>query len=224
MTLTYKQIKNRGDVWGEIFHIPNSFAKGYSMLDAYAYKRKLQKNNRYYKFTFYVGGFGNVFRRKTKYGKAFIEKQRLKLFYGDLSDKHLRYLWKIAYNRYGNTHGNFLHFMESLIHVAVYRANYAFNVKEAKELVEAGFFEINGKQITKVRRLGELDTFRPYYWKILLDFYKSLMDMKFKFFPPPVHLIPNYRTLTFCYIGFRDKVPYYPVKTDLNKVGYIYYR
>lgn len=224
MTLTYKLIKNRGDVWGELFRVPNDFAIGYSMFDAYAYKRKLQKNSRYYKFTFYVGGFGNIFRRKTKYGKAFLEKQRLKLFYGDLSDKHLRYLWKIAYQRFGNTHGNFLHFMESLAHVAVYRANFAFNVREAKTLVEEGFFEINGKQINKVKRLHNLDILRPYYSTILLDFYKKLLELNFKFFPTPVHLLPNYKALAVCYIGFGDKIPYYPVKTDLDKVGYIYYR
>lgn len=223
MSLSFKLIKHRGDVWGEMFRTPLSSAKYNSNLDAYAYIRKLQRNIRYYKFTFYVGGFGHVTRRKTRYGKAFLEKQRMKLFYGSLKDKRLRYLWKLAAHKFGNTQGKFLHYMESLVHVAVYRANFAFNVHEAKMLVEAGFFEINGERIFKVKRLKIGDVLTIYNKAFLLNFLKRLLKLGFKFFPAPVHLIPDYRLVGVCYIGFNDKVPFYPVKTDLNRINQIYY-
>jgi ribosomal protein S4 len=224
MTLTFKQIKHRGDVWGEMFRTPDQFAKYNANLDSYGYKYKLMKNARYYKFTFYVGGFGHVTRRKTKYGKAFLEKQRMQLFYGSLPDKQLRFLWKSAAYKLGITEGIFLHFMESLIHVVAYRANFAFNVQDAKMLVEAGFFEVNSQRVTSLRRLKVGDVLTIYHKKYMLKFFKFLLELGFKFFPAPVHLIPDYRLVGVCYIGFEDgDIPFYPVRTQLQPINQIYY-
>jgi len=113
--------------------------------------------------------------------------------------------------------------MESLVHVAVYRANFAFNVHEAKMLVEAGFFEINGERIFKIKRLKIGDVLTIYNKVFLLNFLKRLLKLGFKFFPAPVHLIPDYRLVGVCYVGFGDKVPFYPVRTDLTRINQIYY-
>jgi len=223
MTLTFKQIKNRGDVWGEMFRFPKSFSKAIGVLDSYAFRSKIQRNVRYYKFTFHVGGFGHVTRRKTRYGKAFLEKQRMKLFYGSLTDKQLRILWKTAANRFGSTDGAFLHFMESLAHLVVYRANWAFNVRDAKAMVEAGFFCINGQRILKVKRLHVGDMLTPYNKEFTKGLVLKFLKMGFRFFPPPVHLLFNYDAMLVYYQGFGDVPPFYPVKTDLKRINQVYY-
>lgn len=101
-------------------------------------------------------------RRKSDYGLALIEKQKLRFNYG-VSERHLRRLMVEARRRQGPTGDNLLQLLECRLDNAVFRAGLAPTIPAARQLVSHSHVLLNGRRanIPSIRlRAGDEITLR----------------------------------------------------------------
>ena len=85
-------------------------------------------------------------RRKSDYGLALIEKQKLRFNYG-VSERQLRRLVVEARRRQGPTGDNLLQLLECRLDNAVFRAGLAPTIPAARQLVSHCHILLNGRRI-----------------------------------------------------------------------------
>jgi small subunit ribosomal protein S4 len=84
-------------------------------------------------------------RRPTAYGMQFREKQKLRRIYGVLERQFRRY-YKEALRREGMTGTNLLALLETRLDNVVYRLGFAASRAQARQLVNHGHFDVNGRR------------------------------------------------------------------------------
>jgi len=84
-------------------------------------------------------------RRKSDYGLALIEKQKLRFNYG-VSERHLRRLMVEARRHQGPTGDNLLQLLECRLDNAVFRAGLAPTIPAARQLVSHSHVLLNGRR------------------------------------------------------------------------------
>lgn len=90
-------------------------------------------------------------RRKTKlsdFGTQLQAKQKLKGYYGNITEKQFRRVYAEASRRKGDTGENMIGLLESRLDALVYRAKFAPTVFSARQLVSHGHIKVNGKRVT----------------------------------------------------------------------------
>lgn len=85
-------------------------------------------------------------RRKSDYGLALIEKQKLRFNYG-VSERQLRRLMVEARRRPGPNGDNLLQLLECRLDNAVFRAGLAPTIPAARQLVGHGHVLLNGRRV-----------------------------------------------------------------------------
>lgn len=85
-------------------------------------------------------------RRKSDYGLALIEKQKLRFNYG-VSERQLRHLMVTARRRQGPTGDNLLQLLECRLDNAVFRAGLAPTIPAARQLVSHCHVLLNGRRV-----------------------------------------------------------------------------
>jgi small subunit ribosomal protein S4 len=89
-------------------------------------------------------------RRKGKlsdFGVQLRAKQKLKGYYGDLSEKQFRKTYTEADRRKGDTGENLIGLLESRLDAVVYRAKFVPTVFAARQFVNHGHVMVNGKRV-----------------------------------------------------------------------------
>jgi small subunit ribosomal protein S4 len=84
-------------------------------------------------------------RRPTAYGMQFREKQKLRRIYGVLEKQFRRYYQEAA-RREGMTGTNLLVILETRLDNVVYRLGFASSRAQARQLVNHGHFDVNGRR------------------------------------------------------------------------------
>ena len=84
-------------------------------------------------------------RRETEYARQLREKQKGRRFYGVLERQFRRY-FREAERRPGLTGENLVIILETRLDNAVYRAGFADSRAQARQLVQHGHFDINGRR------------------------------------------------------------------------------
>lgn len=84
-------------------------------------------------------------RRKSDYGLALIEKQKLRYNYG-VNESQLRKLMVNARHTHGSSGAILLQLLESRFDNAVFRAGFAPSLIAARQLVTHGHFTLNGRR------------------------------------------------------------------------------
>ena len=92
-----------------------------------------------------VPQFSRRMRKKSEYGIRLDEKQKLKFFYGGISEKQFTNYYKKAKKKGGNIGNNFIFLLESRLDVMVYRLNLAPTIFAARQLSSHGHVLVNGK-------------------------------------------------------------------------------
>ncbi len=100
----------------------------------------LQKRN------FAPGVHGQNRVRISEYGMQLREKQKCKINYGVTERQFLRYFDK-ASNKAGVTGDNLLQQLELRLDNIVFRLGFATTRAQARQLVNHGFFQVNGKKV-----------------------------------------------------------------------------
>jgi small subunit ribosomal protein S4 len=92
-------------------------------------------------------GYEQQFRRRrpTAYGMQFREKQKLRRIYGVFERQFRRY-FEEATRREGMTGTNLLVILETRLDNVVYRLGFASSRAQARQLVNHGHFDVNGRR------------------------------------------------------------------------------
>lgn len=89
-------------------------------------------------------------RRKNKisdFGTQLRAKQKLKGYYGDLTEKQFRRIYSEAERVRGDTSENLIGLLESRLDAIVYRAKFVPTVFAARQFVNHGHVTVNGKRV-----------------------------------------------------------------------------
>ena len=92
------------------------------------------------------GEHGQGKKKLSEYGTQLREKQKTKSFYG-VGEKQFRKYFEMAENKKGITGENLLQILESRLDNVVYRLGYGSSRAQARQLVNHGHFEVNGKKV-----------------------------------------------------------------------------
>lgn len=165
-------------------------------------------------------------RRKGKlsdYGLQLRAKQKLKGYYGDVTEKQFRRAYKEAAAMKGDTSQNLIGLLEQRLDMVVYRAKFTPTIFAARQLVSHGHIRVNGVKCNiasrKVMPGDEISLSDKAKEMLLVIEAQSL----------PERDIPEYVTpdgtdkVTYVRIPTLDEVPY-PVTMEPNLVVEFYSR
>ncbi|MES1200660.1 MAG: 30S ribosomal protein S4 [Pseudomonadota bacterium] len=90
-------------------------------------------------------------RRKGKtsdFGLQLVAKQKLRLYYGNITEKQFRKIYEEAARRKGNTAENLIGLLETRLDAVVYRSKFVPTVFAARQFVNHGHVKVNGRRVT----------------------------------------------------------------------------
>jgi small subunit ribosomal protein S4 len=165
-------------------------------------------------------------RRKgkvTDYGLQLKAKQKLKGYYGEITEKQFHAAYQEANRMKGDTSQNLIGLLERRLAAVVYRAKFAPTVFAARQLVSHGHVRVNGVKCNIAsRRIAVGDV-------ISLGQKAQEMALVIEAQSLPERDIPDYvvtdgaSKVTFARVPTLDEVPY-PVKMEPNLVVEFYSR
>ncbi|MDR1561377.1 MAG: 30S ribosomal protein S4 [Holosporaceae bacterium] len=86
-------------------------------------------------------------KKPTDYGVQLLAKQKLKGYYGNLSERQFRRVYQKASQTKGDTSQNIIGFLERRLDAAVYRMKFASTVFGARQLISHRHVMVNGKVV-----------------------------------------------------------------------------
>ncbi len=89
-------------------------------------------------------------RRKGKlsdFGQQLLAKQKLKIYYGNITEKQFRRIYTEAARRKGNTAENLIALLESRLDAVVYRSKFVPTVWSSRQFINHGHVKVNGKRV-----------------------------------------------------------------------------
>ena len=164
-------------------------------------------------------------RRKGKtsdYGLQLKAKQKLKGYYGDVTEKQFRKVYDEAVRMKGDTSQNLIGLLEQRLAMVVYRAKFAPTVFAARQIVNHGHVLVNGQRLNiasaKVKPGDVVELGSKAREMALVLEAQSLSERD----------VPEYVTVdghkaTYVRVPTLDEVPY-PVKMEPNLVVEFYSR
>ena len=108
------------------------------------------------------GQHGQKRAKLSEYGTQLREKQKTKSYYG-VGEKQFRGYFEMASNKKGVTGENLLQILESRLDNVVYRLGFGVSRAQARQLVNHGQFEVNGKKVdipSYIVKAGDVITVR----------------------------------------------------------------
>ena len=165
-------------------------------------------------------------RRKGKlsdYGLQLRAKQKLKGYYGDITEKQFKRAYQEADRMKGDTSQNLIGLLERRLDMVVYRAKFATTIFAARQIVSHGHIRVNGVKCNIASRLiqpGDV---------VSLGNKAKEMALVIEAQSLPERDIPDYVStdgndkVTFTRVPTLDEVPY-PVKMEPNLVVEFYSR
>jgi small subunit ribosomal protein S4 len=86
-------------------------------------------------------------RKRTDFGVQLSAKQKLKRYYGDITEKQFRRIYQEAARRKGDTGENLIGLLESRLDAIIYRANIVPTIFAARQFVNHGHVLVDGKRV-----------------------------------------------------------------------------
>ena len=93
------------------------------------------------------GQHGQHKGKPTDYGTQLMAKQKLKGYYGNVSEKQLQKYYAEAIRRTGDTSEHLIGLLESRLDAIVYRMKFVPSVFAARQFVNHGHILVNGKRV-----------------------------------------------------------------------------
>jgi len=85
--------------------------------------------------------------KPSDFGIQLMAKQKLKGFYGDITEKQFRKTYEEATRRTGNTAELLVGLLESRLDTVVYRSKFVPTIFAARQFVNHGHVEVNGRRV-----------------------------------------------------------------------------
>lgn len=93
------------------------------------------------------GVHGQRRRKPTDYGTQLMAKQKLKGYYGNISEKQFHRYYEEAVRRRGDTSENLIGILERRLDAVVYRMKFVPTVFSARQFVNHGHVKVNGRRV-----------------------------------------------------------------------------
>ena len=87
------------------------------------------------------------YKKLTDYGIQMQAKQKLKKYYGDITEKQFRRVYEEAVRRKGDTSENLIGLLESRLDAVIYRSGVVPTIFAARQFVNHGHVKINGRRV-----------------------------------------------------------------------------
>jgi small subunit ribosomal protein S4 len=165
-------------------------------------------------------------RRKSKisdFGIQLKAKQKLKGYYGDVTEKQFKKAYTEASRMKGDTSQNLIGLLERRLDAIVYRAKFAPTIWSARQIVNHGHIRVNGVKCNIASRLvkvGDVVELGPKAQEMALVIEAQGLAER----DIPEYVVPDGNTkVTFNRVPTLDEVPY-PVKMEPNLVVEFYSR
>ncbi|SHM13595.1 30S ribosomal protein S4 [Roseibium suaedae] len=166
-------------------------------------------------------------RRKGKlsdFGVQLRAKQKLKGYYGDLSEKQFRAIYAEASRLRGDTGENLIGLLERRLDAIVYRSKFVPTVFAARQFVNHGHVKVNGKRVNipsyRVRP-GDVIEIREKSKQLAIVL--EAVQSAERDIPDYLQVDTNKLTVTFARVPALADVPY-PVQMEPNLVVEFYSR
>jgi small subunit ribosomal protein S4 len=165
-------------------------------------------------------------RRKGKvsdFGIQLRAKQKLKGYYGDVTEKQFKRAYTEAAKMKGDTGQNLIGLLERRLDAVVYRAKFAPTIWSARQIVNHGHIRVNGKKLNiasaKVN-VGDVIELGPKAQEMALVIEAQGLAER----DIPEYVVPDGATkVVFNRVPTLDEVPY-PVRMEPNLVVEFYSR
>ena len=165
-------------------------------------------------------------RRKGKmsdYGLQLRAKQKLKGYYGEITEKQFKKNYTEASRMKGDTSQNLIGLLEQRLDMVVYRAKFAPTIFAARQIVSHGHIRVNGVKCNIASRqvaVGDVISLGPKAKEMALVI--EAQGLAERDIPEYVAVDGNDK-VTFARVPTLDEVPY-PVKMEPNLVVEFYSR
>jgi len=93
------------------------------------------------------GAHGQRRRKPTDYGLQLLAKQKLRGYYGNISERQFFRYYEEAVRRRGDTSENLVGLLERRLDAVVYRMKFAPTVFAARQIVNHGHVMVNGQRV-----------------------------------------------------------------------------
>ena len=95
------------------------------------------------------GQHGAMSQRKklSDYGNQLFAKQKLRFYYGDLSEKQFKRIYDKAANQRGDTSQILIDLLERRLDAIIYRMKFVPTIFSARQIVNHGHIKVNGKRV-----------------------------------------------------------------------------
>jgi len=164
-------------------------------------------------------------RRKGKmsdFGIQLMAKQKLKGYYGNITEKQFRRTYDEAARRTGNTAENLIGLLESRLDAVIYRSKFVPTVFAARQFVNHGHVKVNGVKtnIPSYRcKPGDVIEVREKSRSMALVL--EALESPERDLPDYIDLDPKAMKVTFVRVPELSEVPY-PVQMEPNLVVEFY--
>ena len=164
-------------------------------------------------------------RRKQKvsdFGLQLRAKQKLKGYYGNLTEKQFSRTYEEAARRKGNTAEHLIALLESRLDAVVYRAKFTPTVFSARQFVNHGHVQVNGKRVNIASyrvKVGDVVTVRERSRSMALVL--EALQLAERDIPDYLEVDPKAMSAKFIRTPDFAEVPY-PVKMEPNLVVEFY--
>src|SRR4029079_12781231 len=165
-------------------------------------------------------------RRKSKvsdFGIQLRAKQKLKGYYGDVTEKQFKQTFQHASKMKGDASQNLIGLLERRLDMIVYRAKLATTISEARQLVSHGHIRVNGVKCNIASRrcdVNDVIELGPKAQEMALVMEAQSLAER----DVPDYVVPDGTAkVTFTRVPTLDEVPY-PVRMEPNLVIEFYSR
>ncbi len=171
------------------------------------------------------GQHGQARRRKlSNFGLQLMAKQKIKGYYGNITEKQFHRVYKEANNMKGDTSENLISLLERRLDTVVYRMMFAKTMFQARQAINHKHFLVNGKPVNissyRVRQ-GDVIEVRAKS-KQIVSFLEAV-DLKERDIPDYVEVDEKKLVGKFTRIPTLAEVPF-PVQMEPNVVVEFYSR
>tara|TARA_B100001123_G_C15321836_1_gene1028205 strand:- start:1244 stop:1864 length:621 start_codon:yes stop_codon:yes gene_type:complete len=87
-------------------------------------------------------------RKNSDFGTQLFAKQKMRFYYGDLTEKQFRRIYEKASNKKGDTGQILIELLERRLDAVIYRMKFVPTIFSARQFVNHGHVKVNGKRVT----------------------------------------------------------------------------
>ncbi len=170
------------------------------------------------------GQHGQRRRKTSDFGTQLAAKQKLRGYYGNITEKQFRRTYEEAVRRRGDTVENLVGLLEQRLDAVVYRLKFVPTVFAARQFINHGHILVNGRRVTiPSYRVGVEDVIEIREQSRELGLVLEAMDSPERDVPDYLEVDYNKMRATFLRVPQFAEIPY-PVQMEPNLVIEYYSR